>query len=84
MAKRYSSGNYEGKEQRLSQEMNDANMINENRSAIANLPQEVMIKSWPSSESYLPEGLDDGITGVNRQVALDDAKRSKHNVPKKV
>ena len=85
MAKRYhNSGHYEGPASRLKQEMQDANMINENHSAIANLPQEVMIKPWPSSGSYMPEGLDDGITGINAQMALDNGKRSAHLKPKKV
>lgn len=84
MAKRYSSGSYEGPANRRSQEAQDASMIRENHGAIANLPQEVMMKPWPSSGSYMPENLDDTISGVNRQIALDDSKRSKHNVPKKV
>lgn len=81
---RYSEGHYEGPASRRDQEMNDAGMIRENHAAIANLPQEVMIKPWPSAGSYLPEGLDDTIRGVNYQEALDDGLRSKHNVPKKV
>lgn len=85
MAKRhYNSGSYEGMDSRRTQEMQDAGMIRENPSAIANLPQEVMMKPWPSAGSYIPENLDDTIAGVNRQMAMDDNKRSAHNVPKKV
>lgn len=84
MAKRYNEGRYEGAEGRRTQEMQDAGMIRENPSAIANLPQEVMIKGWPDAGTYMPENLDDTIRGINRQVALDDSKRSAHNVPKKV
>lgn len=85
MAKRYhNDGHYEGPESRRSQEMQDAGMIRENPSAIANLPQEVMIKPWPSAGSYMPQELDDTIAGINKQVNLDDNKRNAHLVPKKV
>lgn len=85
MAKRhYNAGQYEGMEGRRTQEMQDAGMIRENHAAIANLPQEVMIKPWPSAGSYMPEKLDDTIAGINKQMGLDDSKRAAHNVPKKV
>jgi hypothetical protein len=84
MSHRYSEGHYEGHMNRRDQEMHDSGMIRENHAAIANMPQEVMIKPWPSAGSYLPEGLDDTIRGVNHQEALDDGLRAKHNVPKKV
>ncbi len=85
MAKRhYNSGSYEGMESRRTQEAQDAGMIRENPSAIANLPQEVMIKPWPSSGSYMPESLDDTISGINKQITMDDSKRDKHLMPKKV
>jgi len=80
----HSSGHYEGHASRRDQEMHDAGMIRENHAAIANLPQEVMIKPWPAAGSYMPEELDDTIRGVNKQEAMDDGLRSKHNVPKKV
>lgn len=84
MAKRHYDGKYEGIESRRTQEMQDAGMIRENPAAIANLPQEVMIKPWPDAGSYMPENIDDTIKGINRQVAMDDGKRAAHNVPKKV
>jgi len=86
MAKRhYNSGSYEGMESRRTQEAQDAGMIRENPAAIANLPQEVMMKPWPSADSYMPEGLDDTISGVNKQIVdLDGKKRDKHLMPKKV
>jgi hypothetical protein len=80
MAKRYRDGGmeggYEGMASRMDQETKDSGMIRENRSAIANLPQEVMIKPWPDGGSYLPEPLDDTITGINRQKS-EDSIRSK-------
>lgn len=78
------SGYYEGHVDRRHQEMQDAGMIREDKSAIANLPQEVMIKPYPRNGSYMPEQLDDSDRGVRKQMNLDDSQRDKHNVPKKV
>lgn len=79
-------GDYAGELARRTQEMQDAGMIKEDRSAIANLPQEVMIKPYSKSpSSYMREDLDDRISGVDHQIdVLDGAKRNKNNVPKKV
>lgn len=75
---------YAGADARRTQEMQDAGMIRENPAAIANLPQEVMIKAYPKPGSYLPEGLDDTIRGVDMQMDYDDSKRREHFYPKKV
>ncbi len=75
---------YAGMEPRRRQEMEDAGMIHEDHSAIANMPQNVMIKAYPDAESYLPENLDDTIHGVDRQINMDDNKRKEHFAPKKV
>lgn len=80
-----SDGYYAGEAGRRTQEMEDAGMIHEDRSQIANLPQEVMMKPYPMTGPYMPEGLDDTIKGVDHQMdVLDDRQRAKHNVPKKV
>ena len=77
--------NYAGESMRRHQEMEDAGMIHEDRSAIANLPQNVMMKPYPSQMSYTPENLDDTIKGVDHQInVLDDGKRNLHLNPKKV
>lgn len=85
MAKRHhhNSGHYEGHSDRRRQEMADSGMIHENHAAIANLPQEVMIKPWPDGGSYMPEHLDDTIHGVNKQMEADDSKRMQHLKPRK-
>lgn len=81
----YSHGSYEGMEARRTQEMQDGGMIRENPNAIANLPQEVMIKPYPYAGADMPDGLDDTIRGVDHQMnTLDDAKRRAHFHPKKV
>jgi hypothetical protein len=77
-------GHYEGHDGRRHDEMRDGGMINEDHNAIANMPQHVMIKPWPAGGSYLPEGLDDSISGINRQMEKDDSKRSEYMRPHKV
>lgn len=62
----------------------DSSMISEDRNAIANLPQQVIMKDWADHEAYLPDILDDTIVGINKQINYDDKKRSEHFAPKKV
>lgn len=96
MAKRYGNSKrgsgfiFDGKAEpygdmnaRRTQEMQDAGMIRENPSAIANLPQEVMIKSYAKTGPYMPEGLNDDISGIDRQMDFDDSQRRAHFYPKK-
>lgn len=78
------SERYDGYNARRTQEMQDAGMIHEDMRAIANLPQEVMIKPYPAVGPYMPEGLDDSIRGVDGQMHYDDNKRREHFFPKKV
>ena len=75
---------YAGRESRRHKEMMDAGMIHEDHHAIANLPQEVMIKPYPKTGPYNPEVLDDTLRGVDRQMDYDDSKRREHFFPKKV
>lgn len=79
-----SQGDYAGENARRTQEMQDAGMIHEDLSAIANLPQNVMIKSYPKTGPYNPEVLDDTIGGIDRQMDYDDSKRAMNFYPKKV
>lgn len=77
-------GSYSGELARRTQEMEDAGMIREDRSAIANLPQNVMIKPYPKTGPWMPEDLEDTIKGVDEQMDFDDKKRAAHFYPKKV
>lgn len=77
MAKRY-HGDYAGVDARRTEEMQDAGMIRENRSAVANLPQEVMYKPWPSAHEGLGGELNDDISGINKQVGEDSSGLRKH------
>jgi len=92
MAKRYSDGkmksmrsaeHYAGSDAKRTQEAEDGGMIREDRRAIANLPQEVMIKPYPMTGPYMPEDLDDTIRGIDRQMDEDDSQRRRTFDPHK-
>ena len=70
---------------RRTEEMEHAGMIREDHRAVANLPQEVMIKPYPMERDYMPEEMDDTIGGVDHQMYVgDNAKRSGGMKPRKV
>ncbi len=85
MAKRYhkapSQGSYAGYESRRTQEMEDGGMIREDRSAIANLPQNVMIKPYPDADDYAVYGLNDTIRSVDHQRKEDSKDKKKGPFP---
>jgi hypothetical protein len=92
MAKRYHDSRvkmlkhreyYAGEEGRRTQEMEDGGMLHEDHSAMANMPQNIIMKHYPKSYGYMPEGLDDGISGVDGLIEKNDRKRTEHNKPKK-
>lgn len=75
----YDSGPYAGADSRRKLEREDAGMISEDHNAIANLPQNVMMKMWPGSYSGDGlEGLDDTIRGINKQTEADESGMHKH------
>jgi len=76
MAKRYYDGAYAGAAPRKMQEARDSRMISEDMSAIANLPQGVIYREYPKTPYSMPEGLDDTMYSVDRQMK-DDLKRKK-------
>jgi hypothetical protein len=76
-------GYYEGPSSRLHQESVDGSMIREDRAAVANLPQGVMIKPYPMNRGYMPDGLDDTIRGIDSQIDMDDRKREEDFSPHK-
>ena len=83
-AKHLGSSYYDGMDSRRHQEHVDGSMLSEDHSAVANLPQGVVMRPFARAEGYLPDGLDDGITGVDRQMALDNSQKMRHFAPKKV
>ena len=81
---RIHEGHYEGHDPRRRQELEDAGMIQEDHSAMANMPQNVIMRPYPQDRDYTPEGLDDTISGINRQKSMDHGEMMKHLKPKKV
>lgn len=79
-----SGGHYDGAEPRRRQEMEDAGMIHEDHSQIANLPQEVKMHMYPRTGPWTPENIDDTIFGVDRQMDGDDSQKMRHFHPKKL
>lgn len=65
-------------------EMSKDGMIVEDNRAIANLPQEVMIKPYEKVGPYMPEELEDSIRSVDGQMDYDDEHRAEHFYPKKI
>lgn len=66
---------YAGMDSRRATERSDAGMIPTKR-GIANMPQEVVYREWPTVGYNMPEGLNDSISGIDRQMR-DDMKGKK-------
>lgn len=75
---------YAGMEPRRRQELEDAGMIREDHSQVANLPQNVIMRAYPQTGPYSPEKIDDTIRGVDRQMDYDDSKQRSGMKPRKV
>lgn len=58
--------------------------LTEDRSQIANLPQNVKYHPYGDPVDRLPQGIDDTITGIDRQRMYDYSKARDHFYPKKV
>lgn len=74
---------YAGHAGRMRQEHEDGDMLHDDRSALANMPQHIIMKEYPMSYGYLPEKLDDSIRGVDELIGKNDSKRNQHLKPKK-
>lgn len=68
---------YAGMRGRTVQEHEDYTMLHEDRHAIANMPQQVIMKEYPRRHYSMDENLNDDIRGVDVQ-QRDDGKRQKH------
>ena len=74
---------YAGEGARNMQEREDGGMLKEDKSAMAFMPQNIIMKYYPKGGSFLPDNLDDGITGVDSLTGMNDSKRNQHMKPKK-
>jgi len=66
---------YDSMDARRATERQDAGMIPGDR-GIAMMPQSVVYREYPKQYYNMPEGLNDTITGIDRQVK-DDMRRKK-------
>jgi len=70
LAMKRADDRYSDMDSRRAMERRDFNMISEDRSAYANLPQQVVFRQYPECE-YLEYGLNDNIVGVDKQKNKD-------------
>ena len=70
MAKRYKSMPMHEPSERA-MEKRDSGMLSEDRSAIANMPQQVIYREYPKGEMYLRSNLDDTMSGIDKQMNED-------------
>ena len=75
MAKRYYDGMYAGADSRRAMERSDAGMVPGDK-GVANMPQSVVYRAYPSSPYNMPEGLNDVMSGIDTQIK-DDMKEKK-------
>lgn len=75
----YSDGPYAGMDSRRKQEREDAGMISEDHGAIANMPQNVVMRQYPSMyEAEVFPHLNDTITGIDKQIHEDEGGMKRH------
>jgi hypothetical protein len=75
---------YVGYDARKRMELEDSGMIREDRNATANLPQNVIMKDYYKGNNYGYEvGLDDTVSGVDRQMKEDARGMKRSEYPEK-
>jgi hypothetical protein len=86
MAKRYHNSKHvgDGMDARRRKELEDPAFVTEDYNAPSNLPQHVVMRPYPKANYYLNEGLDDTLSGIDRQMEGDYSQMRKHLKPKKV
>jgi hypothetical protein len=81
--KRHYDGEYAGEKMRRKEEMRDAGMLHDDKSAVANMPQSVIYKPYGGDFKGFDSNIDDTISGIKRQQDMDESVAKRHNVPKK-
>lgn len=81
--KNYNEGYYEGYDDKKRREMTDGSMIHEDRSAIANLPQDVKYHEYPKAGYFVGEYLNDTKSGIDHQENVDGKQMRRHMQPEK-
>ena len=52
------------------QEKKDGAMV-KGATGLAHMPQNLIMKYYPKGSSYMPEGLNDGLSGIDSQMSSD-------------
>lgn len=78
--KKYYGGDYSGMDVRRAQERRDGEMIGENHSAFANLPQEVIMREYPKTP-YMSFDLNDSMSGVDELMRKNTKQKNKGSSP---
>lgn len=68
---------YAGHDQARAEERHDFHIIKEDKHAVANLPQEVIMKPFPRMKYGLDPYLDDTISGIDSQQYADEKQMHK-------
>lgn len=77
--KRFYDGDYSGPLNKARrEEARDFSMLSEDRSAPANMPQDVKYHAWPKAGHYADYSLDDTIRGINEQQDEDGRAMERH------
>ncbi len=73
MPKRYHTGEefYASMDSRRALEKKDSGMISEDHSAMANMPQNVIMRQYAQTDYAMYPKLDDTITGIDYQIDKD-------------
>lgn len=72
-----------GERNRRHKEMYGNGMIDEDHSAVANLPQGVKMESYNQTGPWMRDMLDDTIRGVDKQMDADDRENMRELRPRK-
>lgn len=80
--KRYYDGMYGSMDERRALETRDRNMIPGDR-GVANMPQKMVYAPYPATPYNGYEGLNDSISGIDRQMKDDLKKKKKETFPEK-
>jgi hypothetical protein len=72
------------KENEYTMRHNTGGYLTEDHNQVANLPQNVIYRPYGDPVPYLPQEIDDTITGIDRQRGYDMKKAMQHLYPKKV
>lgn len=59
-------------------EARDSRMLSEDKSAVANMPQDVKYHAWPKGAGYADYTLDDTISGIDKQMGDDVSGMKRH------